>query len=153
MRFTRREWAIQRMAWSFWGVVVLAALLGLFGRGPLSRAVAGAEGLRVEYDRLARHGGDDRMRITVLPPGSGGGVVRVWMTRAFADAIEIQWITPRPESVSSSAERLTYVFRASELARPAVITFRFRHDEYWRQRLQIGLVGGASVDATQFVFP
>ena len=55
-RFTRRIAAIQRAGWVVMGLVIAAALLGLFGAGPLSRATAeAADGtLRLEYDRFGR---------------------------------------------------------------------------------------------------
>ena len=41
--FQRREWAVQRVGWGAMALVILAALLGLFGSsGPLSRAATNA---------------------------------------------------------------------------------------------------------------
>lgn len=44
--FQRREWAVQRIAWAAMAAVLTAALLGLFGSGPVSDAVVETDELR-----------------------------------------------------------------------------------------------------------
>lgn len=43
--FQRRMWRLQQIGWALLVLVVVAALLGLFGKGPLSRAVASRVGV------------------------------------------------------------------------------------------------------------
>jgi hypothetical protein len=54
--FQHRIWKLQRIGWAVMVLLILAAVLGLFGRGILSRAVVtDAQGqLSVEYSRFAR---------------------------------------------------------------------------------------------------
>ena len=40
LNFQRRSWAMQRFAWVVLALFILAALLGLFGPGPLSQTRA-----------------------------------------------------------------------------------------------------------------
>jgi hypothetical protein len=54
LEFQRRVWRVPRVGWLIIGAAVVAALLGLFGTGPLSRASTDGGGLTVEYDRFAR---------------------------------------------------------------------------------------------------
>ena len=42
MGFQRTEWVVQRAGWVGMALLILAALVGLLGRGPLSAAVARA---------------------------------------------------------------------------------------------------------------
>ena len=53
----RLEWTFEPIGWVVIALVLLAALAGLLGRGPLSRATVGHDGaaLRVEYNCLARY--------------------------------------------------------------------------------------------------
>jgi hypothetical protein len=54
LAFQRREWKIQRVGWGAMALVIIAALLGVFGTGPLSNATLEREGLRLEYERFCR---------------------------------------------------------------------------------------------------
>ena len=54
LTFQRRSWIVQRVGWVMLALLILAALGGLFGPGPLSRARAGPHDgpLWVEYQRF-----------------------------------------------------------------------------------------------------
>jgi hypothetical protein len=54
IEFQRRVWRVQRIGWLIIAAVIVAALLGVFGGGPLSRAAVQGDGLRLEYERFAR---------------------------------------------------------------------------------------------------
>jgi hypothetical protein len=45
LNFQRREWKIQRAGWVTMALVIIAALLGVFGAGPLSSATIETEGV------------------------------------------------------------------------------------------------------------
>jgi hypothetical protein len=55
--FQRRDWAVRHIAWAILALVVLAALLGLFGNGILSKANLGDDEmpLQLEYERFGRY--------------------------------------------------------------------------------------------------
>ena len=53
--FRRRAWAVQRAGWALMALLLLGAILGLLGSGPLSTATADVPGLmRIEYQRFAQ---------------------------------------------------------------------------------------------------
>lgn len=54
--FQRRSWAVQRVGWGVMALVALAALLGLFGPGPINNAITGSKEapLWLEYKRFGR---------------------------------------------------------------------------------------------------
>jgi hypothetical protein len=56
LEYQQRAWTVQRVGRVMMALAVLAALAGLLGPGPLSRASAGATGdpLRLEYERFLR---------------------------------------------------------------------------------------------------
>ena len=67
--FQRRSWRLQRLGWSAMGVTVLAALLGLFGTGPLSSATVSSqdEALTLQYNRFWRVQSPMTLRLSVTP--------------------------------------------------------------------------------------
>lgn len=67
MPMQQRVWRFERVGWYVLVAIVLLALAGLFGNGPLSDAeVVSQDGrVRVEYQRLSRSGTTDSLFITI----------------------------------------------------------------------------------------
>ena len=153
--FQRREWRVQRAGWwTIWLVLVLA-LGGVFGRGPLARATLGGIGnpLRAEYDRFARHGGESDLRLHVAPAAVTDGVARVWLDREWVEGMDVLDIEPRPERVTVAGDQLRYDFRVGSTSQPSVIRFALQPDAMLRRELRAGLVDGPTLAGTQFVYP
>jgi hypothetical protein len=152
--FQRRTWAAQRVGRVAMALVVLAALLGLIGTGPLSRVSAGdGERLTVEYDRFVRRLGENRLVVKVAPGAAAGPEVRVWIDADYARSMEVKSVTPEPARMETAADRLTLVF---PLARPgagleAVVDLRSR--AFGPVRGAVGLAGGPTASIAQFVYP
>lgn len=73
----RREWKLQRVGWALMALALLAAVLGLFGHGPLSEtASASADGaLTVRHQRFERYQAPSEYDIGALPALAAGGVL------------------------------------------------------------------------------
>jgi hypothetical protein len=110
--FQRREWRVQRIAWVLWGALVLAALAGLVGPGPLSeRTAASADGrLQVEYDRFLHHHHPNTLRIS-MRPAEGEDSLRLHLSREMLGDIRIERIEPQPVAEELDSRGTTYVFR------------------------------------------
>ncbi|HVF60322.1 MAG TPA: hypothetical protein VNJ70_10975 [Thermoanaerobaculia bacterium] len=152
--FQRRTWAAQRVGRMAMALVVLAALAGLVGTGPLSETSAGdGERLTVEYDRFVRRLGENRLTLKVAPGAAAGPEVRLWIDAPYAQRMEVEAVTPEPERMETTADRLTLVFA---LARPgegleAVLDLRSR--SFGPVRGAVCLAGGPAVPIAQFVYP
>ncbi|MEW6582872.1 MAG: hypothetical protein AB1416_08945, partial [Actinomycetota bacterium] len=80
--FQRREWMAQRVAWVVMSLVAVAAVLGAFANGLLSRMTAGdGDTLRGAYSRIVRAQASTSIRVTVAPALTAGGAARVWLSR------------------------------------------------------------------------
>ena len=151
--FQRRTWAAQRVGRVAMALVVLAALLGLVGTGPLSQTSVGDGRLTVEYDRFVRRLGENRLTFKVAPGAAAGPEVRLWIDAPYARRMEVEAVTPEPERMETTADRLTLVFA---LAHPgegleAVVDLRSR--SFGRVRGAVGLAGGPTAHIAQFVYP
>ena len=149
----RREWRVEKIAWTCFGLVLLAGLLGLLGSGPLADDVAGEEGsgLWVEYPRLARHFAPERMRVHVAR--TGARETRVWIDREYHEALEIERITPEPDGVEDLPDRVVYSFRPVDGAGALAVELRFEFTGVGWVRAQLGAVDGASVTFHHLVYP
>lgn len=154
LRFQRRSWIVQRVGRALMALAVLAALLGLLGPGPLSKASAGEEErLEVEYDRFLRQQGENRLTVKLGPGSAPGEEARVWLDARYMQDNELQAVVPEPERVEATEERVVLVFA---LARPgagleAVVDLQPR--AIGPVRGAIGVAGGPTARIAQFVYP
>jgi hypothetical protein len=153
--FQRREWSAQRIGWALMALLSLAALAGLLGPGPLSRAIAGDEGgsLWLEYSRFERLQDPTSLKLNIGPLRSADGTARVWVSRDYLQKVQVEQVTPPPESVEAGPDRLTYVFRVAPADQPTAIVFHINHQTVGKLTSQIGLESGPELSFGQFVYP
>src|SRR5687768_15141530 len=86
----RREYWVERVAWTGMVLILLAALLGAFGPGLLSdRRVVSADGsLSVEYSAIERYQAESVLVIRVERDPAAGRPVLVTLSRTLADRTE-----------------------------------------------------------------
>lgn len=155
LRFQKRQWKVQRIAWVVWLLVLVAAVAGLFGSGPLSNGTAGEEGgpLWAEYQRFERHQGPSDLKVFLGPGAASGGEGRVWLGRDYLESVELESVTPPPLRVEAGADRYTYVFPVTDPQQGTAVVFRFRPEALGRHEGRIGLPGGAELKFGRFVYP
>lgn len=151
LEFQKRSWAVQRAGWVVMTLLIIAGLLGVFGRGIAADATAGEEnsGLRVEYERFAR-----AQSPTTLVMRLGAGANSVRLNREYLEAVQIESVSPPPETVEAAPGDDIYVFsRAADGAgEPFTVTF------YLQPKGAAVISGRASANNVtrefrQFVYP
>ena len=147
-----RLWRFQRIGWGIMALLVLAALSGLTGSGPLSRAWAGSPGdlLRVRYDRFLRAESLSALEVHL---GPSGRETRIWFSRDYLEAVPFERAVPEPERVEMGPDRVTYVFRQAAAGGTGRITFYGPVTTVGRVEGRVGLPGGPEVRFGQFVYP
>lgn len=155
LAFQRQQWRVQRIAWAGMAVLVLAALLGLFGRGPLSRTSASTAGvpLTIDYDRFVRAG--DRTDLVLhLGPGSADGPrLRCWLASDYLDRLQLEQITPRPEAIEVGPSRHVFVFLRTDGEEQARVVFHFQPTRMGPLSGRAGCGDGPEVVFSQFCYP
>ena len=153
--FQRREWGVQRVGWVVWLAVIVAALVGLMGEGPLSAATAGVQDdpLRVQYHRFVRHAAPRTLEIELQPGTVQGRQARVWINREYLEGLQIQDITPEPSSVEAASDKVIYVFDLDEKGERTTMLFDLEHESMGRKLARVGLGDRQVVSFTQFVYP
>jgi hypothetical protein len=152
----RREWVAERIGWGIMALLIVAALLGVLGPGPVSGAVAGSPGgpLWIEYNRFERHQARSTLRIHVGP--GTGDPVRLTVGREFSDQVDIRRINPEPVSTEAAPDRLVYTFERRDPSQPATVIYAFEHSTMGRMHIRIGLDRGgpaAQLEFSQYVYP
>lgn len=153
--FQCRDWRVQR--WGRTGMLLLlvAALAGLLGPGPISERTAGVEGgpLWVEYLLFGRWLAPEVLRVHLGPGRAPGGRASLWLDRALADRYDISDVSPPPEGVTVWSDRLEYHFRAPDPDREIEITFERKPSGWGLLGGRVGVPGGPSVEIREIVYP
>jgi hypothetical protein len=108
--FQQRAWRVQRIAWWIVAVIIVAALLGLTGNGPASRAPAATDAGELRYQRLMRRDAGTEWHFRGVP--AQDGMLRIALSAALLRDLGIESIAPLPSRVDSRAERITYLIAA-----------------------------------------
>ncbi len=148
----KREWLVERIGWCIMGLLILAALLGLLGNGPLSSKIEGDKNslLWVEYDRYGRYQAPAILKIHLKAGSSQAGQARVSVNRDYIENMEIQNIEPEPYKVEAGRDRLTYSFNISDPTQSTAVAFHLKANKYGSMPVRINLENGPELNFSQF---
>lgn len=152
--FQHREWVFERVGWVVMGVLLLLAVLGVFGHGTLSTTTAEADdgSVSVEYDRFIRNIGNTTMTVSLGPESVDGKTATLRISRDLAETWLIQNITPTPSTESSDADWVIYEWDVLGSAPPRV-KFLYRGDGWGTTHGAMRAGNGRPVAVTQWIYP
>ena len=155
LEFQRRDWLFERIGWGFLLLVLVAAMTGALGRGPLSdRHVEAPDGsARVHYGRLERHGAPAALALTVRRRAPSDTSVWIWINEAYLEGVELERVTPEPLAERSDASRTLLEFALPSGTDSARVTFRVIPDRIGPRVIELGLLGTRGMRLRQFIYP
>lgn len=148
----RVQWRVERIGWVLLAAAVVAALLGLFGPGPISLTAQSSADVEVRYNRFARLGSPLTLDIT-LRPEPGATEVEVALSRDYLEQVQVEGVTPEPDSVRSQALDLVYVFGVGPGAEEVDLTFDFTVATIGPAVGSIGPPDGERVTVSHLFYP
>jgi hypothetical protein len=153
--FSRREWRVERVGWVIMALVVLAALLGLLGRGPLTEKVAWDAGseMWVEYDSVDHMQAPSELKLHVGPGIVTTDELRLALNAAYLSRIEIERIQPEPSAQELAGDEVIYVFDVAEPGQPVDLSLQFRFARPGRVTAVMAIEGGPQLSFNQLVLP
>jgi hypothetical protein len=153
-RYQRRAFVAQRVGWAVFALIVVAALAGLLGPGPLSWASATAPSglVEVEYSRFVRDVGDSNVELRVQPDPAQPDTARVWISSEYLSSLNLQQVTPEPDTWTAVDEGVVLAFPTSG-PDPVTVQIHMRPDELGLLRGTVGAPGQEPVEFWQFVYP
>ena len=151
----RREWMVERAGWIGIGALLIAALAGLLGPGPLSHRELHdpSSSLRVKLEGLPRCQSPTTLQIDAKVPNPADGALRLCVERRWLDAVTIREIQPEPKSQELDADRVIYQFVLVPGATLGHVTIHYEPRSPGSVRGQLGIDGGPMVEMTQFYLP
>lgn len=153
-RFSNRQYRIQRVGRIVFAVILIAALAGLFGGGPIASVSRSSDdgSLRASYDRFLRRDSDNTVIIELTAP-AGATEVRLSIEQGWFESVSVSAVTPEPDTQESRNGRIDFVFPVADPATPVqvILTYTAQHAGPLETAFATG--DGQSVDVWQFIFP
>jgi hypothetical protein len=154
LSFQEKEWTVERVGWILMAGVVMLALVGLFGEGPVSSAIQSSqEGFQISYERFDRQMKSSQISLQLPAEAVQEGQIKFWIDRQYLEGVQIEDISPQPESVEVSGKRLVYTVQVTGPGQPVTVKLDVRLQKSGLVEGQAGLEGGDPVSFSQFVFP
>jgi hypothetical protein len=155
LKFQRREWRVQRVGWLLWAVLILAALAGLVGPGPLSSNTAATSDGRLvlKYNRFVHRHHQTEFELTMQPESEQDESIRLRLSQPLLQRIQISRIEPEPASSQLTADGVWYEFNCKPGSKSLQAVFRLEHDKIGRGTCQLQLADDQPLNASFFVYP
>jgi len=155
MEFQERTWVIQRIGWVIFALVSLLALLGLFGDGVLSEAQAGQQGgaLWLEYPRFERLEDEFLIKVHANEGVASEGEIIVQLNKNYLETVEVNNISPAPDSQLADGDQITYVFKTNDGSSPFTAYFYLMPRKPGPLSGAFKLQNGNPVRFSQFIYP
>lgn len=131
-------------------LLLLAALAGAFGGGPLSEGVVESAGLRLEYQRVARFNSPEKFKIQVPPAADK---IRLHVDSALLEIIDIERIDPEPKEMELAPDGQIWEFPVQTTNAPISISINYRPDAFGRAAGKFEIEGRGFLSFKQFYFP
>jgi hypothetical protein len=148
----RRSWRIQRIAWLVMALLLLVALGGGLGQGPLSRASARSSDGRFEvsYHRVWRVNSPQTLDLR-LDAGESGSP-SLLLDAGFLARTTLERVTPLPERASLGAAGHRLFFSSTDSG-PALIRLELTPRGMGRLRAELSAGNGPPLTLTFIVLP
>ncbi len=123
LEFQHKWWRFTRAMWIVFTAIVIADLLGCFGRGPLANAhLRTKDGtMDVKYERIERFSTPSILRIQFGPNAIRDGKIQLWIGESFIKSLGNQRVVPQPAASVVGQDGILYTFAATTI--PAGIEF------------------------------
>jgi hypothetical protein len=151
MPFHKREWFIKRVGWVIFLLILVAALAGLLGPGPLSKRIVKQEaaGLTIEYERFLRSHREAELKILVHDAGSEE--LKIALGRELSRRSNIRSIVPEPESATSGEDQLLFKIKAN--GKNGEIKIEFEPTHMGNLAFDVNQEGKPPIQIRMFVYP
>lgn len=151
--FQRRWWKFERAVWIFFLLILVADLLGLFGRGWLakSKRADGAHTVVLDYERIERASTPSIMTFHFDPAAVHEGEIQLFVSEDIVRALGAQRVSPQPKVSTMGDGGITYTFPAT--GTPATAEIQLQPSFPGLHQFRVQVVGGQPIEAGVLVMP
>jgi hypothetical protein len=153
LKFQRRWWRFEKVVWTFFTLILILNLAGVFGRGPVAKARKRLPdgSMDIKYERIERYGTPSILEIRFGPDASRDGKVQVWASESLVKALGTERVIPQPLTTFIGNGGLLYTFAANRI--PGSIEFDLQPAKVGSTDLRLQVPGHQEFRASVFVMP
>lgn len=153
LEFQRKWWKFERGVWIFFFLILIADVLGAFGRGWLakSKETDSADTLTLNYEHVERAGTPSIMTLHFGQNAIRDGHIQVFVSDSIVRSLGAERISPQPATSTIGKDGVTYSFDAGQL--PAAAQIELEPSFPGRHTFRIQVLGGAPIESSIVVVP
>jgi hypothetical protein len=153
LRFQYRWWRFERTIWTLFLAIVIADIIGVFGRGPLAKAHSRTQDgtVDLQYERVERFSTPSIMTVKFGPNAVHDGKVQLWVSESIIKQLGNQRIIPQPETSVIGQNGILYTFPA--MSTPASAAFALEPVSAGAFHLAMRCPGAETLHVKVFVMP
>ena len=153
LEFQRKWWRFTHVMWIVFAGIVIADLLGCFGRGPLANAhLRTKDGtMDLKYERIERFSTPSILRIQFGPNAIHDGKIQLWVGESLVKSLGNQRVVPQPTSSVIGQDGILYTFSATTI--PASVEFALEPTAAGIYDLRMQVPGSEELKTRIFVMP
>jgi hypothetical protein len=157
LEHSRLEWRLERVGWAIMALIIVAALIGLLGPGPVSSTTVGKGSvLWGEYEQFIRYQAPHVLRLHVRPKGTDS-LVHLRLSRTFVDNVEMMQIKPEPAHIEAESNHFSYSFARDDASRTRddslTFTFEYQPEEFGKMEIEASVPDHHVIRFNQLVYP
>ena len=153
LEFQRRWWRWENRIWILFAAIVLADLLGCFGRGPLAKAHARTNDgtMDISYERIERFSTPSILTVKFGPNARRDGAVRLWASDSLVQDLGNRRVVPQPDTSTLDGHGILYTFKST--LHPNAIQFALEPSTPGIHSLTLRVEGAEEFDTKIYVMP
>ena len=145
-RFLQRQWVVQRVGWAAMLLIIVLAILGIFGTSPLATTIDSQDvddaHYEVEHARFSRYQLLDRMHVRVHAPSATGEELTLSFSREWVENNGIRGSTPEADGGGAGADGGTYTFKVDDWSQPITVAFEYETRKAFRNPGMLTITAG-----------
>jgi hypothetical protein len=143
----------RKIGWTIFTLILIAALLGLLGRGPLSEKRVGDASAYVEFQRFDHYEAPTRLLIGFDEEPARSDKLRVAIERRYLKNVLIDEITPHPFSTESTEDAVVFIFALAGDRPKGEIWLDLKGTTFGWSKGQVTIGSAKPLAVEQFFFP
>ncbi|MBV8570703.1 MAG: hypothetical protein JO319_08820 [Acidobacteriaceae bacterium] len=153
LEFQYRWWKFERIVWTFFLLIVIADVLGVFGRGPLAKAHARSKDgtIDLQYERVERFSTPSIMTVKFGPNAIRDGKIQLWVSQSVIKQLGNQRVVPQPLISTVGQDGILYTFPAASA--PASASFALEPSSPGVFDFALQVPGAERLSARVYVMP
>jgi hypothetical protein len=143
------------VGWVSFALIVIAALAGLFGPGPLSWADRSTSSglVELQYDRFVRYMGDTTLELRIRPDPAEPRTARVWISNDYLSGLNMEQVLPQPDVWTATNDGVMLTYPVSGPDDRVIVELRAYPDRVGPLRGALGVSVREPIRFWQFVYP